>query len=246
MAGGGVGAQLRARLRPVTLLAWLALAALGAIALLGEARGAMPTRYSRFRAAAGVPSRVGMGALYGAPALVAGGLLVLEAPTGARSLVCVALLAHFGKRCLEVAFVHSYSGPIDRFTVVVIGAFYTAAALAIGRAPAVGGALGVALFTVGEATNLAHHVVLARARGGTLDYVVPEGLLFRWVACPHHLGEIVAWLGILAMSRQPVTLAVVTWMTGYLTGRSLRTLAWYREHLAGWPPDRRALVPGLL
>ena len=55
---------------------------------------------------------------------------------------------------------------------------------------------GISLFIIGMAVNIDSCTRLLRLKkenpGG---YTVPQGGLFRWVSCPHYLGEIIEWFG---------------------------------------------------
>ena len=57
-----------------------------------------------------------------------------------------------------------------------------------------------------EGINGYHHSVLAGMRtrlgkAGKKAYVLPSAGLFRFVVCPHYLGELVAWYGISTIGR---------------------------------------------
>jgi very-long-chain enoyl-CoA reductase len=221
---------------------------------LSERFGLMTMRYSKFRAEKGIDSRTGMFFLYFIPLLAALGFSspYLAHPSLVQILALAALCGHYLKRCLEVWFVHQYSGPMDLFSTVSIGAYYTLVAIGISflnnwALPQADGFfwIGVLLFLVGAAGNFYHHRLLSALRVKTREYVLPRGGWFEYVACPHYLFEILAWLGIALMSRQ--LFAGLAWlgMAGYLAARSRNTLAWYRQKFPDFPKDRKALIPFL-
>jgi hypothetical protein len=225
-----------------------------------EASGKFRIPYSKFRTGASFDTRTGMFLSYLAPLLLYLGLhLAAGAP---RSPYHLALLAatvvHFGKRCFESLFVHRYSKPTGTGAFLLIIWAYATMVLASGyfQTHAVSEAdglrrelrlpllMGAALFLLGQAINLYHHLLLARLRAdGRPDYRVPQGGLFRWVACPHYLGEIIAWAGYAVMAGLLPAWGNAFVVLCYLGARSRSTLRWYREHLPGWPRERRGLFP---
>src|SRR3546814_15673678 len=53
--------------------------------------------------------------------------MYLDHATTTQWLLSVAMVGHFAKRCLEVLFLHKYSGPIGLLTVVQITLIYSLA-----------------------------------------------------------------------------------------------------------------------
>lgn len=206
------------------------------------------------------------------------GLLPAVLAPGARPwLVAVLLTIHYLKRELEVFFLHRYSGGIPFPTAAMISTVYAITSLqylyfareaslsgfyaTAGSRAADVGALGLALFFVGQAGNLYHHKLLADLRAGSIGgggaadgaegtkekkkkaYLVPQGGLFPLVAAPHYLCEIVAWLGLALATQAAVPLVASAGMASYLAGRSASTRRWNEANLPGYPRERRRLVP---
>lgn len=230
------------------------LASLAVIYPLADRHDLIRVRYSKFRSGEGIDGRTGMFLLYFVPlvVLLVSAFATLRAPDVVQ-LVCIAALAlHFVKRCLEVLFVHRYGGPIDVPTTLQIMTSYSLVgwfgvwllAKPVATLDAVF-ALGGALYVVGEAGNLAHHVLLAKLRERETGYFIPRGGLFEKVACPHYLFELVAWLGMAMMWRRSEMYLVLVSMTAYLATRARKNDAWYRERFPDYPASRRALVPGV-
>lgn len=105
---------------------------------------------------------------------------------------------------------------------------------------------GTALFLVGLSVNLHADSVLRRLRRpGETGYRIPTGGLYRFVSCPNYLGEIVEWCGF--------ALAAWTWAGAVFAFFTVANLAprardhhrWYRETFPDYPPERRALMPGV-
>ena len=237
---------------PFTIAFYVALAVMAAAAAPMEYWGPLQMRYSKFRGASGVPSRPGMIVLYAVPLAV----LVLFArpylahPTLVQAIVFGAVFLHFLKRIVESLFLHKYSGPMAATTVVMVTGLYALLAGMVGylnRAPlpAMDGLawLGVLLFLAGEAGNFLHHKRLADLRRSSMDYIVPHGLLFDYAVCPHYFCELVAWLGVVLVSRQLGLVLLFLFMVGYLTTRAFKTLQWYRLRFPELPPDIKLLVP---
>lgn len=209
-------------------------------------------QYSKFRPANGINARLGMFIIYFPSVIVAFvfGLPYLKGISVVQTIVLSMPILHYAKRTLETLFLHKYSGPIDLFSSIFISLFYSLIAGGIAYfngiefvAPDLLFIFGVILFVLGEAGNFAHHYILAKLRGNTLDYVLPSGGLFSRVTCPHYLFEIIAWIGVLLASRHLFTLIAVLGMSGYLAARSLKTLQWYQAKFANFPQERKALVP---
>lgn len=217
--------------------------------------GPLTMRYSKFRGKSGISSRAGMFFVYFLPLLAALGfsLPYLSHLNLQQTIVLLALLGHFAKRCLEVLFLHKYSGPMDLLTTLTITGFYSliaAGTSALNTAPLARADglswLGLAFFATGEFFNFRHHKILADLRGDGNNYVIPRGGLFEQVACPHYLFELLAWLGIALLSRHLFVYLAFLGMFGYLLARSLKTLAWYRAKFPHFPKERKALIPGLI
>lgn len=233
-----------------------------------------PLRYSKFSQATGDktwPSRVAMMIIYTPAFLASAALLGLglegaKLPTDmisipAPSLAAVMCAIHFAKRCLEVLFVHKYSGRTDRQTPTFISVFYTFLSVLIaysaGRdshehdaAAAVERlAIGTILFSIGIAGNFYHHYLLARLRilpskDATSKYVAPRGGLFSYVAAPHYLFELIGWLGVAVAANHVNVYLVFAWMCSYLGGRSVAQNDFNRRKFDGeWPSDRKNLIP---
>ena len=244
----------------VSTLAFLSQIGFGLIlgALEGSGRFQLP--YSKFRGAGKINSRAGMFIIYFLPILTylwyffQGG-----APQSMYHLVLlVAFLFLFGKRCLEVLFLQRYSGGIGLTALILITFFYSAIAYMASiwqniYTPATVGSTtiylstllpGLLIFLAGMWINFYHHLLLARLRkGDNKEYTIPRGGLFRYVTCPHYLGEIIAWLGYAIMSKHLAVYGLVFIIICYLSARSFRTRIWYRNTFPDYPADRKALLP---
>ena len=105
---------------------------------------------------------------------------------------------------------------------------------------------GLAFFVAGFTINRqADHVLRHLRAPGESGYKIPYGGLYRWVSCPNYLGEIVEWIGWAVATWSLPGLAFAAWTVANLAPRARAHHAWYREHFPDYPPERRALVPGL-
>ena len=230
-------------------------------------------KYSKFSQANGKTpsatwsSRFAMMVIY-TPALLVS-LTVLLAPhfyssrvLPSSSLAVVLCAIHFAKRCLEVIFLHKYSGRTERATPSMIGVYYALTVILIAFANDnamltqsngrndTQNMVGSILFAVGLLGNFYHHYLLAKLRSRSktaTKYLAPTGGLFEFVATPHYLFELIGWLGIAFVSHQLNVFLVVTSMTSYLGGRSVAQNEFNRTTFSekNWPRSRKNMVPFL-
>jgi 3-oxo-5-alpha-steroid 4-dehydrogenase 1 len=105
---------------------------------------------------------------------------------------------------------------------------------------------GLGLFLTGFMVNRqADHTLRTLREPGEGGYRIPVGGLYRWVSCPNYLGEIVEWTGWAVATWSLAGLAFAAWTAANLAPRAWAHHAWYRAHFADYPPERRALLPGL-
>ena len=106
---------------------------------------------------------------------------------------------------------------------------------------------GAVTFAAGAGINLWADRALRRLRApGETGYGIPRGGLYRWVSCPNYLGEILEWTGFAVMAWSPAAATFALWTAANLVPRALSHHRWYRERFEDYPPERRAIVPGLL
>jgi len=210
-----------------------------------------------------IGSRDGMTLIYLPAFAVSSALFVLPEVANLpflpqQSLAEFFLMLHFGKRLLEVFYLHKYSGKVGRDLSIGIGFYYGLVSLLVCcvASPATGvgsDMIGAesALFAIGTAGNLYHHSILAGLRdsGKTDDksYIAPKGGLFDFVAAPHYLFELMAWLGIAMVSQHLNAYLVFFSMTSYLSGRAYSQNEWNMSKFSDeeWPRSRKNIVPFL-
>jgi hypothetical protein len=166
---------------------------------------------------------------------------------------------HFSKRCLEVLFLHKYSGTLSLLTSTMITFAYSSIVVSIHETVNLfttsemlkedylfTSYFGFGLFLIGQISNLYHHVLLSKLRKNSMEYRIPTGGLFPLINCPHYLSEILAWLGIAIMSRYQLVYGLSFVMAAYLVARSINTTKWYHEKIPHFPRERKSLVPYIL
>lgn len=172
-------------------------------------------------------------------------------------LVAAAVFLHFSKRCLEVLFLHKFSGDTNLGSVVFISntCSGSCALLLFTQVKCIGLAppsldlkwLGLATYLVGITGNGYHHWLLSQLRkeGSKKLYVVPHGGLFGLFVCPHYVSEMAMFVGVALLSQTWVGCAMAVFVFFYLTARTIETKQWYMKKVDGFPEERRVLIPGV-
>ncbi|MFC1941822.1 DUF1295 domain-containing protein [Chloroflexota bacterium] len=105
---------------------------------------------------------------------------------------------------------------------------------------------GLALFITGYIINRQSDRVLRSLRQpGESGYKIANSGFYQWVSCPNYLGEIIIWTGWAVMTWSLAGLAFAFWTAANLVPRARAHHAWYREYFPDYPPERKAMVPGL-
>ncbi|MHB1318979.1 MAG: methyltransferase [Anaerolineae bacterium] len=105
---------------------------------------------------------------------------------------------------------------------------------------------GAILFVGGYVTNRWAGLSLrALRKPGETGYRIPYGGLYRWISCPNYLGEIVEWAGWALATWSLPGLAFAVWTVANLAPRARSHHTWYHATFPDYPPERKALIPGL-
>jgi protein-S-isoprenylcysteine O-methyltransferase Ste14 len=106
--------------------------------------------------------------------------------------------------------------------------------------------IGAVLFIIGYVINrwADRQLRLLRAPG-YMDYRIPRGGLYRWISCPNYLGEIIEWTGWAVATWSLPGLAFAVWTFANLAPCARAHHRWYRVNFVEYPPERKALLPGL-
>jgi len=108
-------------------------------------------------------------------------------------------------------------------------------------------AIGVAVFAYGYFLNKQSDAILRRLRKpGQRGYSIPYGGGYRWVSSPNYLGELITWVGFAIASWSPAGLSFVVMTAANLVPRALTNHRWYQREFADYPPERKAIFPGVL
>ena len=106
---------------------------------------------------------------------------------------------------------------------------------------------GGTLFFIGFVINLRADSILCNLRKpGEVHYSIPYGNLFKYVSCPNYLGEIIEWIGWAIMTWSIPGLIFAFWTVANLGPRAIAHHHWYKKHFAGYPRERKALIPFIL
>lgn len=107
--------------------------------------------------------------------------------------------------------------------------------------------IGVVVFATGMGINLWADTVLIRLRGdGSGGYQIPRGFLYDHITSPNYFGEILEWTGWAIATWSTGGLAFALYTAANLAPRAFTNRAWYRDRFPDYPPDRKALLPGIL
>ena len=105
---------------------------------------------------------------------------------------------------------------------------------------------GLVLFLTGFIINRQADYTLRHLRKASESgYKVSTKGLFRWISCPNYFGEIMIWIGWAVATWSLAGLVFAFWTAANLVPRARAHHAWYRENFPGYPPGRKALVPGV-
>jgi 3-oxo-5-alpha-steroid 4-dehydrogenase 1 len=106
--------------------------------------------------------------------------------------------------------------------------------------------VGAVLYIMGARINLQSDAILRRLRKpGQTGYSIPSGGLYRFVASPNYLGEIIQWAGWALATWSTGGLAFLCLTISNLAPRARANLRWYRSEFEDHPPERKALIPGI-
>ncbi|CAO3642869.1 unnamed protein product [Cunninghamella echinulata] len=203
-----------------------------------------------------VPSRLGMLVIY-IPSLIV--CLISLFSWSSSQPIHVQLVSffsslHFLKRLYEVLFVHRYSGQSVLQHNIIISFSYVGFSIcqlyftslvpshALNQSEM---KLGMCLFFLGEGLNHYHHCILSNLRSGeSKEYKIPTGGLFKYIWCPHYLGEIISFIAMTFLSQHILVFIFQLSSAAYLAVRAYNTKLWYHQRFKSIP-RKASLFPGL-
>ena len=103
------------------------------------------------------------------------------------------------------------------------------------------------LYAIGELGNLSTHITLRNLRSsGGKERGIPQGLGFNICTCPNYMFEIIAWVGILLVTRSLSTLLFLTVAVGYMGAWAKGKERRYRREFGDkYKKKRWVMLPGL-
>ncbi|EGD90955.2 uncharacterized protein TERG_07178 [Trichophyton rubrum CBS 118892] len=107
---------------------------------------------------------------------------------------------------------------------------------------------GLALFLIGQLSNLSTHLTLRSLRKpGSTERVIPTGFGFDWVTCPNYLFEVMAWVGVYLVSglNWSVLLFLVVGAGTMMKWASQKEKRYRREFGDKYKKKRFVMLPGL-
>ena len=109
-----------------------------------------------------------------------------------------------------------------------------------------GAELNLALISSAWINWKADNVLINLRAPGETGYKIPRGWLFDYVSCPNLLGELIEWAGFAILCWNLPALTFFIWTAANLVPRALSHHKWYRMQFAGYPAERKAVIPYLL
>lgn len=106
---------------------------------------------------------------------------------------------------------------------------------------------GLLLFAGGFALAKHSDATLRKLRKpGESGYKIPYGGGYRFVSCPNYLGEMLQWCGFALAGWSLPGVAFVAFTAANLVPKAMASHRWYKENFADYPPERKAVIPGIL
>jgi protein-S-isoprenylcysteine O-methyltransferase Ste14 len=105
---------------------------------------------------------------------------------------------------------------------------------------------GSVLFAGGMLLNWkSDYYLISLRKPGETGYKLPQSGLFKLVASPNLLGELIEWTGFALLTWSLPALAFFVWSCANLIPRAIANRRWYRKQFPEYPIDRKRLIPYL-
>lgn len=106
--------------------------------------------------------------------------------------------------------------------------------------------IGVLLFITGYIINRQSDLALRELRNnGDSGYKISYSRFHRLVSSPNYLGEITIWIGWALATWSIAGVAFAFWTLANLLPRARANHEWYKKTFPDYPPERKALLPGI-
>ena len=104
--------------------------------------------------------------------------------------------------------------------------------------------IGTIFFIAGMALNWRsdYYLIHLRKKGET-GYKIPQARLFKLIASPNLLGEVIEWGGYALLTWSLPALAFFAWTCANLIPRAIANHRWYKQQFTEYPPGRKILIP---
>ena len=93
---------------------------------------------------------------------------------------------------------------------------------------------------------LVHHHMTTLRRPGTTERGIPNCIGSSLVTCPNYMFEVLAWLGVIIMSRDAVVAGSLIAGSYYMLGWSREKEGKLRQEFTHYKKKRYTFLPGLL
>lgn len=166
-------------------------------------------------------------------------------------------LAHFLKRILEVLFVHQFGKATDLiadalpeylyYWLFCIWIFYS-------NSPQISRdgynhsllKVGILIWSIGQIGNFWSHLKLRLIKNkNNGKKVIPRGLFFDLVSCPHYFFEILSWLGFALIAQSIASWVFLIAVIGILSLWGSQRHSDYLNTFPTYPKDRKRVIPFL-
>jgi 3-oxo-5-alpha-steroid 4-dehydrogenase 1 len=105
---------------------------------------------------------------------------------------------------------------------------------------------GFVIFILGFVINRNADTILRSLRkSNDVDYKISYTGFYNYISCPNYLGEILIWIGWATATWSLAGLSFAMWTIANLVPRARANHNWYKENFSDYPPERKALVPGV-
>jgi steroid 5-alpha reductase family enzyme len=108
--------------------------------------------------------------------------------------------------------------------------------------------IGALMFLGGFVLNItSDNILLNLRKPGETGYKIPQGGMFKYVSCPHYLGEMIEWTGFAIMTWSLPGFAYALCVIVPLFGQARNSHQWYLDKFKDeYPKNRKAIFPGLI
>ena len=105
---------------------------------------------------------------------------------------------------------------------------------------------GFLILIIGIIINIKSDNILIKIKKRYSNYQIPNGFMYKYIACPNYFGEIIEWIGFYLMTLSSPALIFVFWTMCNLIPRAISTHDWYVSNFKDYPKNRKAIIPFLI